>query len=259
MLVQEKMLDVVGNNLANCDTAGFRARIAVNKSFPEVLADRVEHHRDYEFETRAKHLIFNPGGRVPIGDISLANVLHYTAMRTEMGPMQVTDAPLDAAIAGDGFFVIDDRRGNTFYTRAGHFNKSNEGQLVTHEGFLVQGDGGPIDIPEDATRIFIDNTGQVIADGEAVGQLQIMRFENPSYMQQVGRTMLAETTESGGPEEVDQPDIVGGVLERSNVNIVEEMVRMIEANRAYEAAGKAVTIQDEQAGRMIQSVLKPTT
>jgi flagellar basal-body rod protein FlgG len=261
MLVQEKMLDVVGNNLANVDTSGFRGRVAVNKSFPEVLMDRVERYSivDEALNEELKERKFFPyvRGRTAIGTISMTNVLSETAMSTERGPVQWTDNPTDCVLNDDGFFVVQDGSGNTFYTRSGHFQRDNIGRLVTHDGDFIMGDGGQITLGE-ATRVSIGANGQVYADDELVGTLQVVRFENPTYLRHVGKSLLSETPESGAPQPVDNPDIVNGGLERSNVQVVLEMVRMIEANRAFEASAKAVTIQDELSGRLFTSVGRPT-
>jgi flagellar basal-body rod protein FlgG len=260
MLVQEKMLDVVGNNLANVDTSGFRARIAVNKSFPEVLMDRVERYSivDEALNEELKERKFFPyfRGRSAIGTISMANVLSETTMSTERGPIQWTDNPTDTAIDGDGFFVVQDGNGNIFYTRAGNFQKNDQGQLVTHDGAFIMGDGGPVTVGE-AARISIGENGQVFADGEQVAILQVVNFETPTYLHHVGKSLLEETPESGPPQPVDDARLISGGLERSNVQIVSEMVRMIEANRAFEASARAVTVQDEMSGRMFTSVGKP--
>jgi flagellar basal-body rod protein FlgG len=261
MLVQEKMLDVVGNNLANVDTSGFRGRVAVNKSFPEVLMDRVERYAvvDEALNERLGERKFFPyfKGVTPIGTISMANVMTDTTMSTERGPIQWTDNPLDVVLGSDGFFVVDDGNGNTFYTRSGHFQRNDQGELVTHEGGFIMGDGGRVTVGE-ATRIAIGENGQVYADGEQVAALQVVNFENPTYLLQTGKSLLSETPESGAPEPVENAEVVNGGLERSNVQVVLEMVRMIEANRAFEASGKAVTIQDELSGRLFTSVGRPS-
>lgn len=261
MLVQEKMLDVVGNNLANVDTSGFRARVAVNKSFPEVLVDRVERYTivDEALNEELGDRAFFPyvRGRVPIGSISLTNVMSETAMSQEPGVVQQTDNPLDVLIDGEGFFVVEDGEGNTFNTRSGHFQKNAEGQLVTHSGEFLVGDGGRVELGE-AQKVSINERGQVYADGELLAQLRVVDFESPTYLKHVGRSLLSETPDSGEPREVETPRIVSGALERSNVQVVLEMVRMIEANRAYEASARAVTIQDELSGRLYTSVGKPS-
>jgi flagellar basal-body rod protein FlgG len=262
MLVQEKMLDVVGNNLANVDTVGFRGRVAVNKSFPEVLMDRIERYTivDEVLNEELGDRKFFPyiRGRVPIGTMPLANVMNETAMSQEPGVVQYTDNSLDVMINGGGFFVVEDGNGNTFYTRAGNFQRGPAGELVTHEGEFALGLGGRINVGE-VGQIFVDETGQVLADGEVVGQFQVVEFASPTYLRQAGRSLLSETPESGAPALVPAPQIVGGALERSNVNVVNEMVRMIEANRAYEAAGRTVTIQDELTSRLFSAVGRPTS
>jgi flagellar basal-body rod protein FlgG len=252
MLVQEKMLDVVGNNLANVDTSGFRARIGVNKSFPEELMDRIEKVMDPVVKES-----FVPGGRITIGDLSLANVLHETAMRTAKGAFERTGSVFDLAIDGDGFFVVQDGAGNTFYTRSGHFQRNEQGQLVTHDGMLVMGDGGPIEIGE-GVDVHIGDDGQVFVDGEAQGRIRVVRFATPSRLRQEGKSLLSETQYSGAPEDVEDVKLAVGFLERSNVNVVEEMTKMIEANRAYEAAAKTVTIQDELSSRLSNSFGRPS-
>jgi flagellar basal-body rod protein FlgF len=251
MLVQERMGDVVANNLANVNTAGFKGRIAVNKSFPDVFMDRLEKLDPGEGKIEVvppDSVVFR--GRVPIGDIPLANVLSETAMKTEAGMLQITGKNLDVALQGDGFFVVQDLGGNIFYTRSGHFQLDSEGRIVTHDGMLVLGNGGPLEIG-DATRIEFDNSGRLIADDEVVDTLQVVSFQSPSYLRQIGGSLLSETRESGQPDAVEDFELQSGALEMSNVNVVEEMVRMIEAHRAYESASKAVSTHDEMTGRLI--------
>jgi len=102
----------------------------------------------------------------------------------------------------------------------------------------------------DAVRYSLNDRGQLLVNGAVAGQLQVVRFPTPTRMRHVGKSLLAETPDSGAPEEVEQPKVAVGFLERSNVNVVEEMSRMIEANRAYEVAAKTVTIQDELTSRL---------
>ena len=258
MIVQETMHDVTANNLANVNSSGFRKRIPVNKSFPEELMDRIEKpSEDGSIKLVAAPFQLGFKGRFLIGDLSLANVMSETFMATEEGAIQVTDSPLDVAIIGEGYFAVQDGAGNTYYTRSGHFQRSVEGQLVTHDGMVVLGDGGPVEFGE-ATRISIGDGGQVVADGEQIDVLQIVSFENPTYLRQVGRTSLAVTEHSGDPEPVEGEDVrlEPGALEMSNVNVVDEMVRMVEAHRAYEASSKTLMTHDEMTGKLITSLGK---
>lgn len=262
MLVQEKMLDVVGNNLANVDTSGFRARVAVNQAFPEVLMDRVERYAivDEALNEELGERKFFPyvRGRTSIGTMPLANVMSETVMSTQPGVVQHTDNPLDMLIQGDGFFVVQDGGGNSYYTRQGHFVRSADGFVVTHEGEYLMGDGGRIEIGDDARTISVSESGQVMVNNEQLAQVQVVTFDNPTYLRQVGRSLLSETPQSGAAAPVENPMIIGGALERSNVEVVTEMVRMIEAQRCYEGAAKAVTTQDELTSRLFTSVGKPT-
>ena len=253
MIVQESMHDVVANNLANVVTSGFRRRIPVNKSFPEVLMDRIEKvSEDGEIKFVGPPFQLGLKGKFTIGDLSLANVFSETFMSTEMGALQTTDNPFDVAIVGEGYFAVQDGAGNTYYTRSGHFQKSAEGQLVTEDGMLVLGDGGPVEVG-DASRFAITEDGNVMADGALVDMLQIVTFENPTYLRQVGRTSLSVTPHSGEPVPVEEVRLQAGALEMSNVNVVEEMVRMVEAHRAYESASKVLMTHDELTGKLITS------
>jgi flagellar basal-body rod protein FlgG len=178
-------------------------------------------------------------------------------MSTERGPIQWTDNPLDIVVNGDGYLVVEDANGNTFYTRSGHLQRNSEGQLITHEGEFIMGDAGRITVG-DALNVSIGEGGQVYADGELAGTLQVVSFETQTLLHQVGKSLLAATPDSGDAQPAENVQIVSGGLERSNVQVVLEMVRMIEANRAFEASGRAVTIQDELSGRLFQSFGRPT-
>ena len=248
MLVQERMLDVTANNLANVNSAGFRGRTPVNKAFPTLLMEKIDGQPGETFPPKPEWLRM----RAPLQDAVFANVLSETTMSTQLGVVRVTDNPLDVALEDKGFFVVSDAAGNTFYTRSGQFVRDSEGRLATHEGQLVQGQGGTVTLGE-AVSAFIDEGGQVVVDGEVVDQLQVVNFADPTYLRHVGRSLLQETAGSGAPEDNADPRLARGALEMSNVNVVSEMVRMVEANRAYEASAKAVSVHDESAPRLTQT------
>jgi flagellar basal-body rod protein FlgG len=255
MLVQETNLDVTANNLANVDTAGFRKRVSANAEF-SALMDRVEKISE-DGETKIMTTIpftMNWKGSQVIGGMALANIYSQSFMDTQPGVIKTTDAPFDVAIDGPGFFAVQDDAGNTYYTRQGNFLVGPDGNLVTVDGLTLQGDGGPIGVAE-ASSAYIMRNGQVFADGEIVGQITLFTFENPTYLRQVGRNSLAPNADSGDPVPVGEEDLrlLTGALESSNVSVVEEMVRMIEAQRAYEGASKALMTHDEQTGKLISS------
>ena len=251
MLVQETHLDVVTNNLANVDTAGYRRRVPVNAEF-NALMDRIEKvSEDAETKiTTIPPFTMNWKGKQTIGTLALANVFSEDVMDTFPGVVKTTENPLDLAIDGPGYFAVQDGAGNTFYTREGNFTLSNEGVLVTPNGMTLQGDGGGIEIGA-ATTVVVTRTGQVIADGAAVGNIPLFTFENPTYLRHAGRNLLIPTEQSGGPEAAENVRVISAALEMSNVSVVEEMVRMIEAQRAYEGASKALMTHDEQTGKLI--------
>jgi flagellar basal-body rod protein FlgG len=253
MLVQETNLDVTANNLANVDTVGFRRRVSANAEF-SALMDRLEKVSE-DGETKLVSVppfTMNWKGKQIIGGMALAGIYSESHMDTRPGVVQTTNAPLDAAIDGPGFFAVQDGDGNTYYTRQGNFQVGADGTLVTLDGFTLQGDGGAIAV-EEAASVKILNTGQVWADGEIVGQITLFTFENPTYLQQVGRNNLTANGDSGDPVALDEVRLMDGALEMSNVSVVEEMVRMIEAQRAYEGASKALMTHDEQTGKLITS------
>jgi flagellar basal-body rod protein FlgG len=253
MLVQETNLDVTANNLANVDTVGFRRRVSANAEF-SALMDRIEKVSE-DGETKlitVPPFTMNWKGRQIIGGMALAGIYSESHMDPRPGVVRTTDAPLDAAIDGPGFFAVQDGDGNTYYTRQGNFQVGPDGTLVTMDGFVLQGDGGAIAI-EEAADVKILSSGQVWADGGIVGQIQLFTFENPTYLQQVGRNSLTANDDSGDPVAVENVRLLEGAIEMSNVSVVEEMVRMIEAQRAYEGASKALMTHDEQTGKLITS------
>jgi len=258
MIVQSTYLDVVANNLANANTAGFRKRIPVSRSFPELLMDRIEKvSEDGErkiMTTPPFHMNFK--GKAPIGVLSFANIMTQTYMPDFHGPLAVTDNHLDVALRGEGFFTLQNADGDTFYSRQGSFQVDSTGNIVTPDGMMLLAGGAPLNIG-DSTRFSFNNEGFMIADGEALAQLDVVTFEIPSLLRQVGSSSLfAETPQSGAPVPVAELFVVPGAIEKSNVNVVEEMARMVEIQRAYEASSKALITNDETAGKMIASYSK---
>jgi flagellar basal-body rod protein FlgG len=253
MLVQETHLDVVANNLANVDTVGYRRRVPVSAEFSATL-DRVEKVSE-DGETKIMSTLpftMNWKGRQVLGGMALASIYSESNMDTRPGVIRTTDAPFDVAVDGPGFFAVQDDQGNTYYTRQGNFLVGQGGTLVTLDGMNVQGAGGPIAVEDAATAQILSN-GQVLADGEVVGEIALFTFENPTYLQQVGKNNLSGNENSGNPVPVEDVRLVTGAVEVSNVSVVEEMVRMIEAQRAYEGASKALMTHDEQTGKLIAS------
>ncbi|HNB45947.1 MAG TPA: flagellar basal-body rod protein FlgG, partial [Burkholderiaceae bacterium] len=195
------------------------------------------------------------GAQVGLGVRTVA-----TARQFSQGNLQQSSNPLDVAIKGDGFFQIQMPDGSTGYTRDGGFQLSATGQLVTNAGYTVQ---PGITIPANAQSITIgaDGTVTVALPGQAatqsVGQLQIANFINPAGLEAKGGNLYAETAASGTPNS-GAPGANGlgsvtqGFIETSNVNVVEELVTMIQTQRAYELNSKAISTSDQMLARLGQ-------
>ncbi|MBQ3402982.1 MAG: flagellar hook-basal body protein [Synergistaceae bacterium] len=253
MLVQETHLDVITNNLANVDTPGYKRRISATSDF-SALIDRIEKVSE-DGETKLTSVL--PAdmpfkGRQVIGSLALAAVFSEDVMDTFPGVLKNTESQLDIAIDGQGFFSVADEAGNTFYTREGNFVVDNNGNIVTPNGMTLQGEGGAISIGN-ATTVEVNRSGQVIADGEVVGRVSVYNFENPTYLRHQARNLLTPTEQSGEAEAVENVRVWPGMLEMSNVEVVTEMARMIEAQRIYEGASKALMTHDEQTSKLITS------
>jgi flagellar basal-body rod protein FlgG len=237
---QQTRLSVISNNLANVSTTGYKQSRAV---FEDLLYQNI---RQVGGQT-------SQDTRLPTGLMlgSGTRVVATEKIHTQ-GSIETTDNALDVAIDGKGFFPILMPDGTEAYSRDGSFKISDEGQLVTASGYTLQ---PGINIPEDVQSITIGADGivTVTLPGQpapaTVGNLQITGFINPSGLQPVGENLFVESAASGAPQE-GTPGETGlgnlrqGTLEGSNVNIVEEMVGMIETQRAYEMNSKVISTAD---------------
>lgn len=212
-VAQSNALDVVSNNVANAQSTGFRGQ---KVSFGEVLVQ-----------------VAKPGMVADSSYVALAKVTENTAQ----GPIQNTENPLDLALVGDGYFAVDTARG-TRYTRAGSFRISTEGQLVDEDGHPARAaGGGSIDIPEGAKLVTVEANGAVVADGEALGTLELVRFA-PGSLQREGGTLYAALPNVAPLE--GTPEVMSGALESSNVNSVSGVVDLVKVSRTYEALLSAI-------------------
>ena len=236
---QQTRMNVISNNLANVNTTGFKRDRAV---FEDLLYQNI---RQAGGQTGADTQAAT-GFQLGTGVRVLA-----TEKIVAQGNMQTTENSLDIAIAGDGYFQIAQPDGTISYSRDGNFKLSNTGQIVTASGALLQ---PGITIPTTASSVTFGRDGTIsieLAAGgsQVIGQIQLARFVNPSGLESKGQNLLKETPASGAPQ-VLQPGTTGagslmqGTLEASNVNVVEEMVNMIETQRAYEINSKAISAVD---------------
>jgi flagellar basal-body rod protein FlgG len=247
---QDARMRVISNNLANVNTTAFKR-------------DRAS------FQTLAYQVITAPGA-ASTSETKYATGLNLgTGVRIQgtqridtQGSLQTTGNALDMAIDGNGYFQVQLPGGQLGYTRAGNFSRSAEGQLVTSEGYQVM---PGVTIPEGAISVTVGSDGTVSAqmpnqtDLTQIGQIQVASFANPAGLQAIGDNYLIETPASGavqlGNAGVDgRGNVRQGMLEGSNVNVVEELVDMIETQRAYEVNSKMISATDEMLKYVNQNI-----
>jgi len=245
---QQTQLDVISNNLANVSTNGFKRSRAV-------------------FEDLLYQTLRQPGAQssqqtqIPTGLQLGAGVRPVsTASIFTQGNLQKTDNALDMAAQGNGFFQVLLPDGTTAYTRDGSFQKDNQGQIVTSSGYPLQ---PAITIPATATSVTIGTDGTVsiteagTAAATQIGTIQLATFINPGGLQRSGQNLFLETAASGTPTP-NTPGTNGagivnqGYVETSNVNVAEELVTMIQTQRAYELNSKVISTSDAMLGRLTQ-------
>ena len=237
---QQTRMSVISNNLANVNTTGFKRDRA---SFEDMLYQNLR----------------QPGAQVGADAQAPTGLMLGTGVRivsTEknhtQGSLVNTKNALDLAVQGEGFFQIAQADGTVAYTRDGSFKLSSTGQLVTANGAALQ---PAINIPPNVASISIGQDGTVSVEAaggggaQVLGQIQLARFANPAGLQSMGQNLMKETTASGAPVvgqagQAGAGQLMQGALEASNVNVVEEMVNMIETQRAYEINSKAISAVD---------------
>jgi flagellar basal-body rod protein FlgG len=246
MKAQQSNMDVIANNLANVSTTGFKKARA---EFEDLLYDNVK----------------EPGAATGLNSISPTGVQVGLGVKTAavnkdftQGSTKVTKAPFDIEIQGAGFFPVQLSSGQIAYTRDGSFKKGPDGRLQDKNGNVMQPE---VAVPPNAVGIEIEPNGMVSAITELnqtpqnVGQIQLVNFVNPAGLKAIGGNLFVPTNASGVPQQgvpgqSGLGQLAQGQLETSNVNIVDEMVNMISAQRAYETNSKAVQAADQ----MLQSL-----
>ncbi|HHY47243.1 MAG TPA: flagellar basal-body rod protein FlgF [Firmicutes bacterium] len=260
MLTRGIWQDVTANNLANLTTPGFKRDFPIFRSFPEMLVSRITDLISGQLPAGIP--IPMRGGfreRVPIGSLGTGVDLEGVATDLSQGPLVETGNPLDLALDGEGFFAVETPYGER-YTRNGAFTLDNQGYLVTREGFHVMGDGGPIAIPlagRPAADLEITETGAVLLRGRQVGQLRIVRFQNPGGLVKEGNGLFRASGEAMMiPDSPASFSMVvrQGFLEMSNANSITELVSMIECLRAYETNQKMIAFFDQTLEKAVNEV-----
>ncbi|RZJ08712.1 MAG: flagellar basal-body rod protein FlgG [Rubrivivax sp.] len=248
MEAQQTQLDNISHNLANVGTNGYKRSHAV-------FEDLIYQNMRQAGANSTEQTTLPTGLQVGLGVRPVATARIYT-----QGNLQQTSNNLDLAIKGDGFFQIQLPDGTNAYTRDGSFQVNANGQMVTSNGYTVL---PGITIPNNAQSLTIGNDGTVSvtlpgqATAQTVGQLQLATFVNPAGLDPKGQNLFAETAASGTPN-TGAPNSNGvgalqqGFVETSNVNVVEELVQMIQTQRAYELNSKAVQTSDQMLQKLAQ-------
>ncbi len=249
MMAQQLHVEVISNNIANMTTSGYKRR---RPEFQDLL---------YQSQRRIGAASSDIGTVVPAGvQIGLGVKPAAVYPINSQGNMTATENPLDLAIQGQGYFIVERPSGELAYTRDGSFQLGPDGLLVTADGFTVS---PGITVPADSVQVTVNASGQVQAKLQSqiapvdLGQLELATFANEAGLEAVGNNLLVETPASG-PATVNAPGAAGygelqeGFLESSNVNPVQEMTALIAAQRAYDLNSKVITASDEMMATVTQ-------
>jgi flagellar basal-body rod protein FlgG len=253
MTAQQTNVDNIAHNLANANTAGFKARRA---QFQDLMYQNL-----VQPGTSATQQTVVPTGlQLGLGTRAVSNEIVFS-----QGSFSQTSNPLDVVIEGRGFFQIRMQNGEIAYTRAGSFHLDREGNLVTADGDALE---PQITIPQDAQNVTIGSDGTVSytqpgqSAAQQAGQIQIANFANPAGLNSMGRNLYTATDASGDPQlgnpggQEGMGSLRQGYIEQSNVSVVEEFINLIVSQRAYEANSKVVKAADEmyqQANNVVRS------
>jgi flagellar basal-body rod protein FlgF len=228
--VLQKRMDTTANNLANMTTAGFKVEHVVTRELSEKPAAASDTPNDIAFADA------------------------WTLQRDfSTGPLERTGNALDFAIEGPGFFTVQTAGGEA-YTRDGRFNVNGAGELVTRNGEVVAGNGGPIIVDPMGGPVSVSREGSISQDDVVLGTLKVVDFPTPGGLERMGNNLWKATDEQ--PQPATSGKVVGGFVEGSNVNAVLELTEMIEISRAYASIAKMITQSDELRGTSIEKLAR---
>jgi flagellar basal-body rod protein FlgG len=241
LTAQQRFVEIISNNLANVNTTGFK------KTRPEF--------QDLLYENIRAAGNTQQTGTEPLNEIQIGSgtELVATTKQFSQGDVSQTNNPLDMAIKGDGFFMVRKPDNSIGYSRDGSFKLDRNGQIVNSQGYILE---PGLSVPDNAAQVNISRNGvlSVITDSsreeQVLGQIELARFVNPAGLRAVGDNLFTETTASGKaiteqPGTNNTGEIMQAHLENSNVDLVQEMVNMIIAQRAYELNSKSVKTADD--------------
>ncbi len=233
MVTRMNQMDVVANNLANINTTGFKR----DELFWNELEKRIKVRQFNKFEGAA---------HIP----ATGDTIDFS-----QGSLKSTGRPFDVAISGDGLFSVQTPRGEA-YTRDGRFTLNQDGILVNQDGMSVLGEGGEIEIDLQTTtpsQVVINDQGEVLVDGAIVDKLKVVSIDDPAAFTKIGGNLYGRNGRGQAPP-VETVSLRQGFLEDSNVNPVEEMVRMIEIFHFYQTGQKMIQSQDRLLNRVVNDL-----
>jgi len=240
MMLQMTRQDVLANNLANVNTAGYKKDTVISQEFPSLLLKRMG-------ETTRQGSLPRPVKPQDIGSLGTGAAVHQIVTDHSTGSYKATENPFDLALGPDCYFSIETPEG-VRYTRNGSFTVDSDGMLVNTNGLPVLGTDGYIYIDGD---FVVDEHGNLVQDGVTIDTLDIVRFPDQAGLMKIGDDLYAAGDQV--PEPPDDPQVIQGYLESSNVNAVKEMVDLITVVRAYEVMQKVVQAEDQTLDRLINS------
>lgn len=266
MMTTMEELNAVANNLANVNTDGYKRETTITKSFPEMLVRRINDDGQVRFPLGSYDLA------PVVGKLGTGVEFNESYIRYEQGSLQETGNDFDLAMEGQGFFTVQSEDGER-YTRNGNFKIDNNGYLVDQHGYKVQGENGEIRINQNNFQIdnegnvyvnadykpedFVDKAGNEWKNLTKIDRLKIVDFPERRYLVKEGHSLYKTTDFSGDARIIgqqDRPKVYQGFLEKSNVDPVVEMTRMIEINRLYEANQRVIQTGDETLQRAVNQV-----
>ena len=255
MIQETQRTDTIANNLANVNTSGFKRDVAISEEFEPMLIRRInDHDMKNDVTTFKQFHLRNPAPVV--GTLGLGSEIAEIATDRAQGVFETTGNPYDVAISGAGYFAVQTPEG-VRYTRDGALFRSNTGVLQNVRGQVILSTAGqPIQVPENATSFLVGAQGQIYVrvDGEQqqIGQLALVDFPDRRALLKQGDNLYFP--QQGAQPQAATGTIEQGVLERSNANVVDEMVQLINNYRIYEAGSKAVTTQDSMLDKSVNDV-----
>lgn len=285
MITEQKRTDVIANNLANAATTGYKRDLAVHREFENMLIKRVYDHSDggsvgmtaegfnilgnlgtsSDDVTRIKGFSVDAQNNDGIGQLGLGDYISDIAVDYEQGPLETTGNIFDLAISGNGFFAVQTPEG-VRYTRNGAFFRNQDGVLQDIRGYnLLDRNGQAIRIPREIgnDRVIVTGDGTIYAADQQnqpqrrLAQIQFVQFNNRLATQKQGNNLFYPVADNNG--NIAQPQqatgqILQGMLEKSNTQVVNEMVELIHNQRMYEAGSKSVTTQDTMLDASVNQV-----